>query len=1541
MRNNRLLSVITFVLWLCATHFSLAQRGKDGNRTVSTANTVVNEYTLLNTDAVSGVSSINVAASGLNTNNRFTGSLAPGDLIFLIQLQGATIFSDGPFNAGQGDFAIPKDSSWGAITDYNNCGHHEFAEVLSVPNNNTINLSCGLKNNYSASGKVMVVRVPRFESFTISSTGSVTCDLYTGNSGGIVAIEVKGQTIIDGSINASEKGFRGGVAVDPPLTIFGTDDTAFDNISYGGEKGEGVAGFYNEYDNIPDLAGRYSRGAAGNAGGGGNALNAGGGGGGNGGNINSYTGKGNPSLSGTNWSNAWNLEWVGFANSSSSGGGRGGYSAAVNNRDALIIGPGNGQWGGDSRSNVGGFGGRPLDYSTDKIFMGGGGGAGQGDDDDAGSGGRAGGMVYLLLYDNLGGAGNIQSNGAAGGNAQGGFFGVTGRDGAGGGGAGGTIIIESSGLISGVTTSANGGNGGNQVLFVLGGSPEAQGPGGGGGGGHVSASAPVTASVNGGANGTSNSSYVSEFTPNGATAGGSGNNLGNQPFFDIDAADVSVCINSSATLTAILEGTLPSGAVINWYDAAVGGNLLGSGLSFSTAPLSVNTSFYVGICPGSFREEVLVNVSPGVTPAIAGSDFSACPGDVITLSANNPTNGIGAWNVSSGNASISSINDPSASVTIGNGPNITLEWTISAPGCAPSSDQLIITLNPSPTVSSAGVDQIICSNTTTLAANTPNSGTGTWQTLTPGVTVSSVNQANSQASGLQIGSNILVWTIDNGLCAASVDTVIIQVDELPSIPLAGSDQTICSSLAQLNANTPLTGTGTWSIVSGSGSISNINDPQATISGLTTGIITMEWSITNGVCPAISDQLSINVVQAAAPADAGSDQTICAGSANLSGSSPGAGTGTWSIISGGGNISNPNNPSTSITGLTPGTVVLEWSISLPGCPANSDLITIVVDAEPDVASAGFDQNICLGSGGLVTLGGNSPIVGTGNWSLISGSAIINSAADPQTSVGGLSAGVVVLEWTITNGVCNASSDQVILNVVNGPSPAFAGSDTTICESNAGTLNLNAQIPASGIGSWSVIGGTINVNNASDPFSGVGNVGVGAQVLLWSVSVPGCQPSSDTLTIQIDALPSAAIAGTDQSLCINGSGSTSLNALTPAVGSGTWVITSGNAGIQNTNQANSVLNINSAGNILLSWIVSNGVCPADTDQVNINVLTAPGPALAGTDLNVCHDTDLVINLNANIPVSGTGTWSVAGGGAQIQNPLLNNSIVDDLSIGNNILIWTVSLPGCPSASDTLIIFTTEQPSASEAGENQILCTSSGTSTTLSATSPIVGIASWNLISGSGGVSETGNPQSSFDGLIPGTSTLLWIVQNGICPPSVDTVIINVVNNDLNANAGEDVTIFSGESTTLNAQGNGTYSWTPTEFLSCIECQNPIATPMQSTIFYLNVRNDQGCVQTDSVKITVDLKTDWFLPTAFSPNGDGNNEIFYLRGYGVKSFLLQVFDRWGSRVFYSNDLKIGWDGTINGKPAQSGVYQWSLELNFGNESSIQEKGNVTLSR
>lgn len=624
MRKFTLLTALFFVVFS-----AVAQRGKQGAKTIVSTGTIVNEYSALTADAAAGQTSITVADNGLNAFNRFSTPLAAGDLVMIIQMQGATI-----------NFAS-DDATYGAVTALNNCGNYELLQVKSVTGANQINFDCALQHDYTAAGHAQAVRIPRYSTLSINANTDITCATWDGTIGGVVAVEVLGTTTINANakITASGKGFRSGKSNENDAT-YGVTNYRSANTSFGAEKGEGISGYVADYDN---MNGRYGMGAPANGGGGGNGHNGGGGGGANAGDIALWNGNGNPDNSNANWAQAWNLEGNNFSTSTSTGGGKGGYTFSANDQNALTQPLYTSAWGGDWRNNVGGKGGRPLDYSTGRVFLGGGGGAGDQNDNTAGDGGNGGGLIYILAYDAINGGGSIESNGSDGQNSGQGLN--TGKDGAGGGGGGGTILVNSTGTISSITFTANGGKGGNLVqIFGV----DTYGTGGGGGGGYIATSAgAVTKTANGGANGTSSSPAVIEFPPQGATKGASGITNGVLSGFDLTTTGDTVCNGQQANLTANVIGTLPQGYEIQWIDTANGGSIVGTGASLQFTANPPQTLF-VTTCPGTFT--VPVQIIGGLAPQAAFA--FADSGDYVGWFTNNSVNGLTYhWNFGDGDTS--------------------------------------------------------------------------------------------------------------------------------------------------------------------------------------------------------------------------------------------------------------------------------------------------------------------------------------------------------------------------------------------------------------------------------------------------------------------------------------------------------------------------------------------------------------------------------------------------------------------------------------------------------------------------------------------------------------------------------------------------------------------------------------------------------------------------------------------------------------------------------------------------------------------------
>lgn len=163
-----------------------------------------------------------------------------------------------------------------------------------------------------------------------------------------------------------------------------------------------------------------------------------------------------------------------------------------------------------------------------------------------------------------------------------------------------------------------------------------------------------------------------------------------------------------------------------------------------------------------------------------------------------------------------------------------------------------------------------------------------------------------------------------------------------------------------------------------------------------------------------------------------------------------------------------------------------------------------------------------------------------------------------------------------------------------------------------------------------------------------------------------------------------------------------------------------------------------------------------------------------------------------------------------------------------------------------------------------------------------------------------------------------------------------------------IYRSQSTTLYAtklDSGYTYKWSPDDNLSNPTEIKTIATPNNTTTYTITVTDKYGCTESDTVTIFVlDVHCGdpyVFVPNAFTPNNDGNNDVLYVRGKLLTDVYLVVFDRWGEKVFETKDINIGWDGTYKGKNCTPGVYVYYLEATCLGEIYYSHKGNVTLIR
>jgi|GEM_PF-705836 len=177
---------------------------------------------------------------------------------------------------------------------------------------------------------------------------------------------------------------------------------------------------------------------------------------------------------------------------------------------------------------------------------------------------------------------------------------------------------------------------------------------------------------------------------------------------------------------------------------------------------------------------------------------------------------------------------------------------------------------------------------------------------------------------------------------------------------------------------------------------------------------------------------------------------------------------------------------------------------------------------------------------------------------------------------------------------------------------------------------------------------------------------------------------------------------------------------------------------------------------------------------------------------------------------------------------------------------------------------------------------------------------------------------------------------------TVTINVLPLPKVHILNNDTIVKYGQPFQLLVNGARTYNWQPVSSLNNPNISYPIATPTEPTQYIVEGLNAQGCRSYDTVNVGIDYRNRLFIPNAFSPNGDGKNDVFKVPNLTFERIMeFRVFNRWGQEIFSTTDSKQGWDGTWKGTPQDMGTYTYLIRVGYPDGLEETYKGNVTLVR
>ncbi|MCO5230231.1 MAG: gliding motility-associated C-terminal domain-containing protein [Chitinophagales bacterium] len=575
--------------------------------------------------------------------------------------------------------------------------------------------------------------------------------------------------------------------------------------------------------------------------------------------------------------------------------------------------------------------------------------------------------------------------------------------------------------------------------------------------------------------------------------------------------------------------------------------------------------------------------------------------------------------------------------------------------------------------------------------------------------------------------------------------------------------------------------------------------------------------------------------------------------------------------------------------------------------------------------------------------------------------------------------VIAKGASLNILCGGGTVQV----ESYPATVCSGNAIDIVLGNSGDYSWVVEAPNSVTGLSNGSGTSIKSINQTPVYNG--NSAVKVKYTISSLSQE-CPVDPVTIEILVGANVDATITGETQ-LCSGGSTTLSVQAQ-----NGTTVLWSNGA------TSNSI-NVSQSGNY--SVVVSNGAC-SDTAQVEVVIGNELKPSIVGKS-SICDGESTTLSVAETFD---SYSWS---NGEQTQSITVNKAGVYTVTVTNGACQGTASLEVTIGANYEVIENSTPVSCAGNDGtasievkdvQNYTVLWSSG-DTSRTITNKSAGDYSYTITVGT--CTQSGSVSISVDENVLQAE---FVVEPVPCGEGADggSISISNIKNEaqpivvlFNGNIStetswsglsvgdyeisitdakgcvftttlsitdapqvsvvlpQDVVITQGQQVNIQATITGVdlkpehtiYHWTPTDGLSCSDCPNPTAKPQETTLYVLSVENAFGCVGEDSILIEVQPVVKTFLPSAFSPNGDGKNDILYiLSNVDAQVKIFEIFNRWGQSVYRVENVptnlpSVGWDGTFKGKKAPLDNYSYYYEVTLPDNSSIKNKGAILIIR
>ncbi|OFY87936.1 MAG: hypothetical protein A3F72_09235 [Bacteroidetes bacterium RIFCSPLOWO2_12_FULL_35_15] len=648
---------------------------------------------------------------------------------------------------------------------------------------------------------------------------------------------------------------------------------------------------------------------------------------------------------------------------------------------------------------------------------------------------------------------------------------------------------------------------------------------------------------------------------------------------------------------------------------------------------------------------------------------------------------------------------------------------------------------------------------------------------------------------------------------------------------------------------------------------------------------------------------------------------------------------WNWNFGDGNTSTLQNPSHPYNAGGTYTVTL-ISSSADGCQ-DTVVHTESIQAAP-IANAGNDTVSCSNNP-TVDLTGTVVNAGGGMWS---GSGVFNPNNFVLNTTYTASAAAVangadtLLLITTSNALCPADTDQVIISFYAGPT-VNAGTDIVACKDTT-SIPICAAITVASGGIWQTTGtGTFvdSLLTCTQYVPSSADTAAGSVILYnYTTGNGNCLSSSDSVTITFTPLHVIDVKVID-SIC---AGTPIPLFASSTTNAGIWASSgSGNFLPNNTTLPNSFYNPSAADNasgiISLFFTTTNNTgCKAKKDTSTVILIPAPTPLF--TSVSACPFANVVFT-DASVSIGQIITWNWNFGDATT-SPIQNPTHIYAAGGPYPVSLIVTSINGCVDTT-LQILNVYDKPNADFSADG--ICLGSGTSFLDSSTVNGASIFSWNWNFGD---ATTGVNQNQIHVYAAGGTYLTTLIVQST-QGCIDTVsqTVNVLPGPVAGFSSDDYSAVLFQNVHFTDQSNGAVSWVwnfgDSSDDSTSTVQNPTHVYNKGGFYdvCLYVTDASGC--TDTVCRTEIVSSPPTVPSGFSPNGDGQNDVFYVYGGPFKKLSFRIYNNWGELIFESDDQAKGWDGKRNGIDQAIGVYVYTVAGITQDDEEHNLSGDVTLLR